>query len=202
MTDTELVTVEGAWNFQYRYFAGETASRFFAELRDHGRIVGRRCPRCQRVLVPARSYCDRCFVATTDWVPVGMEGTVETFTVLTATFPGLPEPPLAIAYVTLDGVIQSPQDWPSLGSFSDEGNQVQTELLERCDARQWNRPTRADSDLHLGNLQTEDRGEPRRGDSCCERRYVQKNHRGCKRRNSSVERNAQYHGGSVACIRF
>ncbi len=103
MTDTELVTVEGAWNFQYRYFAGETASRFFAELRDHGRIVGRRCPRCQRVLVPARSYCDRCFVATTDWVPVGMEGTVETFTVLTAAFPGLPEPPLAIAYVTLDG---------------------------------------------------------------------------------------------------
>ena len=103
MTDTELVTVEGAWNFQYRYFAGETASRFFAELRDHGRIVGRRCPRCQRVLVPARSYCDRCFVTTTDWVPVGMEGTVETFTVLTAAFPGLPEPPLAIAYVTLDG---------------------------------------------------------------------------------------------------
>jgi len=103
MSDTELVTVEGAWNFQYRYFAGETASRFFAELRDHGRIVGRRCPRCQRVLVPARSYCDRCFVATTDWVPVGMEGTVETFTVLTAAFPGLPEPPLAIAYVTLDG---------------------------------------------------------------------------------------------------
>jgi dihydrofolate reductase len=37
-------------------------------------------------------------------------------------------------YVTLDGVIQNPQDWPSLGSFSDEGNQVQTKLLERCDA--------------------------------------------------------------------
>ena len=38
-------------------------------------------------------------------------------------------------YVTLDGVIQDPQDWPSLGSFSDQGNQVQlSELLERCDA--------------------------------------------------------------------
>jgi dihydrofolate reductase len=37
-------------------------------------------------------------------------------------------------YVTLDGVIQNPQDWPSLGSFSGEGNQVQAELLERCDA--------------------------------------------------------------------
>jgi len=103
INDSGLVTVEGAWNFQYRYFAGETASRFFAELRDHGRIVGRRCPGCERVLVPARSYCDRCFLATTDWVTVGTEGVVETFTVLTAAFPGLPEPPLAIAYVTLDG---------------------------------------------------------------------------------------------------
>jgi dihydrofolate reductase len=37
-------------------------------------------------------------------------------------------------YVTLDGVIQNPQDWPSLGGFTGEGNQVQAELLERCDA--------------------------------------------------------------------
>ena len=37
-------------------------------------------------------------------------------------------------YVTLDGVIQNPQDWPSMGGFSDAGNQVQLELLERCDA--------------------------------------------------------------------
>jgi uncharacterized OB-fold protein len=99
----QLVTINGSWNFEYRYFAGETASQFFAELRDHRRIVGRRCPSCKRVLVPARSYCDVCFVDTTDWVPVGMEGTVETFTVLTATFPGMPDPPIAIAYVTLDG---------------------------------------------------------------------------------------------------
>lgn len=37
-------------------------------------------------------------------------------------------------YVTLDGVIQNPQDWPSLGGFGDEGNRIQTELLQRCDA--------------------------------------------------------------------
>lgn len=37
-------------------------------------------------------------------------------------------------YVTLDGVIQSPQNWPALGSFSDAGNDVQTSLLEQCGA--------------------------------------------------------------------
>ena len=37
-------------------------------------------------------------------------------------------------YVTLDGVIQNPQDCPSVGGFTDQGTQVQTELMERCDA--------------------------------------------------------------------
>ncbi len=37
-------------------------------------------------------------------------------------------------YVTLDGVITDPQDWPALGTFSEAGYQVQYELLERCDA--------------------------------------------------------------------
>ncbi|HZJ05364.1 MAG TPA: dihydrofolate reductase family protein [Nocardioidaceae bacterium] len=37
-------------------------------------------------------------------------------------------------YVTLDGVIQNPQDWPSMGGFSDAGGQAQLQLLERCDA--------------------------------------------------------------------
>lgn len=37
-------------------------------------------------------------------------------------------------YISLDGVIQNPQDWPSLGSFSDEGEKIQSELLASCDA--------------------------------------------------------------------
>ena len=37
-------------------------------------------------------------------------------------------------YITLDGVIQDPQDWPSMGGFSDAGNQVQKQLLDACDA--------------------------------------------------------------------
>jgi dihydrofolate reductase len=37
-------------------------------------------------------------------------------------------------YITLDGVIQDPQDWPELGSFSDTGTAIQTDLLLGCDA--------------------------------------------------------------------
>ena len=44
-------------------------------------------------------------------------------------------------YVTLDGVIQDPQDWPSLGSFSERGDQIQTDLLVGCDAQIMGRKT-------------------------------------------------------------
>jgi len=103
MNPDDLLVLPGNWNFDYQYFAGETASRFFAELRDHQRITGRRCPSCARLLIPARSYCDACYVETGQWEEVGLTGTIEAFAIIQTQFPGLPEPPLAIGFVTLDG---------------------------------------------------------------------------------------------------
>jgi uncharacterized OB-fold protein len=40
---------------------------------------------------------------TDEWLEVGPEGTLETFTIITTAFPGLPPPPIVMAYVTLDG---------------------------------------------------------------------------------------------------
>lgn len=62
------------------------------------------CPRCGRVYVPPRSYCEDCFVKTSDeWIEAGPEGAIEAFTVTYASFPGYPEPPYAVAYVRPDG---------------------------------------------------------------------------------------------------
>jgi dihydrofolate reductase len=36
-------------------------------------------------------------------------------------------------YITLDGVIESPQLWPTLGSSEGAGEQIQADLLSRCD---------------------------------------------------------------------
>jgi dihydrofolate reductase len=36
-------------------------------------------------------------------------------------------------YVTLDGVIQNPQDWPSVGGFTGQGTEIQNELMGHCD---------------------------------------------------------------------
>jgi len=102
-SQSDLITIEGNWSFKYTYFAGESASRFFHELRNNRRIMGTRCTGCRRILVPARSFCDACMQRTDEWVAVGPEGVLETFTIITAAFPGLPKPPIVMAYVTLDG---------------------------------------------------------------------------------------------------
>jgi len=101
--ENELITIPGRWDFEYRYFAGQTASRFFIELRDHQRIMGTRSAKSGRVLVPARSFSDAEYAPTTDWVETGPGGVLEVFTIVATKFPGLPDPPFVLGYVTLDG---------------------------------------------------------------------------------------------------
>lgn len=96
-------TVAGRWDFGYEYLVGETTKRFFHEIREHQRICGTRCDQCHRVMVPPRSFCDRCFVPVSAWQELGSTGRVETFTILTTALEGFPEPPVIIAYATLDG---------------------------------------------------------------------------------------------------
>jgi uncharacterized OB-fold protein len=104
LTDDKIqpLKVAGHWDFRYEYSAGESASRFFAELAKK-RIMGTVCPQCERLLVPARGFCDVCFVKTDEWREVPPTGRLETFTILATKFDRLPDPPVVIGYVTLDG---------------------------------------------------------------------------------------------------
>ncbi len=69
--------VESAPQAKYDFSAGPTISRFLQGLKE-GKILGRKCPRCGRVYVPPRDYCEYCHVALTDWVEVPDTGTVHT----------------------------------------------------------------------------------------------------------------------------
>ncbi|MBC7106008.1 MAG: hypothetical protein H5T97_08710, partial [Firmicutes bacterium] len=44
----------------YQWALGPVNTRFFQEFKER-RIFGTRCPKCGRVLVPARAFCARCF---------------------------------------------------------------------------------------------------------------------------------------------
>lgn len=98
----DLMEIPGKWEIPYLYSAGKTASRFFQELRDHAKLMGVRCPRCRRVLVPPRGFCERCFVPVEEWVEVGPRGKLEVFTVVMEAFEGFPPPPYVIAFAKLD----------------------------------------------------------------------------------------------------
>jgi uncharacterized OB-fold protein len=95
--------VEQRWEITYRHAADPVAARFFRSLRDDGRLLGARCPECERILVPARPTCDRDFCDTAELVDVGAVGTIELFTIVYHRIAGLPDPPYVVAYVRPDG---------------------------------------------------------------------------------------------------
>ncbi|MCI0453579.1 MAG: Zn-ribbon domain-containing OB-fold protein [Candidatus Dadabacteria bacterium] len=99
----DLIFIAQRWDIEFKHAAGETASTFFKAIMQRREILGRLCPKCKRVLLPPRSFCERCFVETSEWVKVGGEGKIQSFTIVYEKFEGLPPPPYAIAYVLLDG---------------------------------------------------------------------------------------------------
>ena len=79
-------------------------SRFLIELRDNKRIMGIRCPTCNRVYVPARSVCKDCFAQLNEWVEVSDKGTLLTYTVCQQ--PNRVQPmatPIVYGVIQLDG---------------------------------------------------------------------------------------------------
>lgn len=87
---------------EYDYTPGEAASRYLRAL-GQGRIVGQRCPNCEKVYVPPRGSCPTCAVPTTDEIELSHKGTVTTFCVVNLPFYKEIEPPYVAAAILLDG---------------------------------------------------------------------------------------------------
>jgi hypothetical protein len=67
-------------NLKYAWDNGVAIGRYLAELRN-GRIIGKRCNKCKRVLVPPRLFCEVCWRPTDDWTYVQDTGTIMTVVV-------------------------------------------------------------------------------------------------------------------------
>jgi uncharacterized OB-fold protein len=75
-----VLTVPGAARAEYAWDLGIAMSHYLAELQQ-GRLVGRRCHHCGRVLFPPRMFCEHCFRPTTEWVTLSDTGTIQTFAI-------------------------------------------------------------------------------------------------------------------------
>lgn len=90
-------------SLDYLYAASPEESAFYRGL-NQGRILGQRCPACQKVYVPPRSACPSDGTPTAEEVEVSQTGTVTTFCVVNVPFLGQKiTPPYVSAYVLLDG---------------------------------------------------------------------------------------------------
>lgn len=102
--EEEILVVPGKIDIPNRYSAGGVASRFLIGLRDNKKIMGIKCPTCNRVYVPPRSTCKGCFGQLDEWVEVSDEGTLLTYTIVYQPEPPQPvEPPIAYGIIQLDG---------------------------------------------------------------------------------------------------
>ncbi|MGQ9573166.1 MAG: Zn-ribbon domain-containing OB-fold protein [Dehalococcoidia bacterium] len=76
----KVLTVEADANARYAWDTGVAIGRFLAELKN-GRIVGRQCHRCRRIMVPPRMFCEECFRPTDRWVVLEDTGRVNTYSI-------------------------------------------------------------------------------------------------------------------------
>ena len=105
MSKIKEFVVSGKIEIPYKYFAGEVGSKFLIELRDRKKILGIRCPVCNRVYCPPKSTCIKCFSKLHELVELSDKGTLLTYTIVYGNRqPMHPlEPPFAYGVVQLDG---------------------------------------------------------------------------------------------------
>ena len=90
-------------SLDYDYAASPEESLFYRGLNE-GRIMGQRCPTCEKVYIPPRSACPADGTPTAEEIELSQTGTVTTFCIVNVPFLGQKiTPPYVSAYVLLDG---------------------------------------------------------------------------------------------------
>lgn len=80
-----VLTVQDTPRAEYAWDTGPAVGRYLEELKN-GRLVGRRCRVCDRILVPPRIFCELCFRYNDEWVVLKDTGTVNTFSLCFVTW--------------------------------------------------------------------------------------------------------------------
>lgn len=109
---TEEVTL------RYDYALGEVAGKFMEGLRNR-KILATRCSKSGMVYLPPRAFCERSFEKCDSWVEAGTSGVVEASTIVVRGFEGSRPPPIAVAFVRLDGVDSAIPNYVEGLDFSD-----------------------------------------------------------------------------------
>ncbi len=99
----KVTYVEDHPDIRYSWTAGQAISRFLNGLKE-GKILGVKCNKCGRVMVPPRMFCELCFKLSTTGLSLKTLGTVETFSISYIDPDARPLPePVIVAVIAIDG---------------------------------------------------------------------------------------------------
>jgi uncharacterized OB-fold protein len=103
LKEGRVTYVEDHPDIRYSWSAGQAISRFLNGLKE-GKILGVKCNKCGRVMVPPRMFCELCYKPIDGWVELKDTGTVETFSIsyIDPDARALPEP-VIVAVISIDG---------------------------------------------------------------------------------------------------
>lgn len=94
----------GHMETDYVYTLGIAGERFFKEIQENARIMGAKCSRCNIIYVPPKMYCERCFSELKEWIEVGSQGTVHTYTIAHIDIEGERlKQPIVYAFIKMKG---------------------------------------------------------------------------------------------------
>jgi uncharacterized OB-fold protein len=109
--------VEWVPRAKYLFSAGQAQSRFLQGLKE-GRILGTRCPKCGRVYVPPRMFCEYCHTPMLEWVELPGTGEVHTAVVsYIGTFRERRKEPVIVGVIKLDAPGYTPGGYEFAGLF-------------------------------------------------------------------------------------
>jgi uncharacterized OB-fold protein len=103
VSDEQLAVLRSPLRLEYTHTAGEISSRFLRGFLE-GKILGSRCPECDKVYVPMRGNCPICVSPMTGDVELAHTGTITKFCIVNLPFAARNiEIPYVSASVLLDG---------------------------------------------------------------------------------------------------
>jgi uncharacterized protein len=90
---------------EYHYTAGVAGEEFRRELRDNGKLLTSKCPKCKSIYLPARMFCPSCFVETKDRAVITKPGYIYSFTEVSSDRTGTKTgEPALVALIKFEGV--------------------------------------------------------------------------------------------------
>lgn len=99
----EVITVQENPRHLYARDLGIAWGRFLKEHKK-GKLIGSKCNKCDRVVLPPRIYCEYCFRNMDKWVYLPDTGNVRTFTLMYINVDGERlDQPRMVAWVEIDG---------------------------------------------------------------------------------------------------